>query len=200
MSIKIAIVDVETTGMNPGEHTIWSLSASLHAGREKEELVNLHCRPIDGSVVDKEALEVGGVTEEQILAYPDPKVVRSQFEAALKRFVRNYNKTDKLYFVGYNGRFDYDHVRAWWSHFEPKYFGSFFWHPPIDVMNLAATWFMGKRQHLPNFRLGTVARELGIEVDEDKLHGSDYDISLTVQMFRTLYHRMHARKEGKSEG
>jgi len=190
MAIKVAVIDVETTGLIPGENTIWSLSASLHAGDDRE-LLNLTCRPIDGAIVEKRALEVGGVTEEQVLSYPDPEVARAQFEAALKRFVEQYDRHDKLWFVGYNARFDYDHVRAWWAHFEPKYFGSFFWHPPIDVMNLAACWFMGKRHNLPNFKLGTVAQALGIEVDEDKLHGSDYDISLTVRMFRELYHRLH---------
>lgn len=53
-------------------------------------------------------------------------------------------------------------------------------------MLLAAYVLRERRPHMPNFKLMTVARELGIEVDESRLHDAEYDIELTKAMYKAV--------------
>ncbi len=45
---------------------------------------------------------------------------------------------------------------------------------------------MTRRAGMKDFKLLTVARELGLKVDETKAHDARYDIALTREMFRIL--------------
>lgn len=47
-----------------------------------------------------------------------------------------------------------------------KYFGSWFWSNSIDVMVLATPYLAAKRTEMENFKQGTVAKALGIQVDD----------------------------------
>ncbi len=58
--------------------------------------------------------------------------------------------------MAYNARFDAYHVRAWFDKNGDKFFGSWFFHPPIDVMRLAAVHVMRKRAGMSDFRLPIV--------------------------------------------
>jgi DNA polymerase-3 subunit epsilon len=39
---------------------------------------------------------------------------------------------------------------------------------------------------MENFKLKTVAQEMGIEVDESKLHDAKYDLELTYQIYQKI--------------
>jgi DNA polymerase-3 subunit epsilon len=39
---------------------------------------------------------------------------------------------------------------------------------------------------MPSFKLSRVAKTLGIEVDEDRLHDADYDVYLTREIYKTV--------------
>jgi hypothetical protein len=52
------------------------------------------------------------------------------------------------------------------------------------------------RAELPNFKLATVARHTGIDVDDSRLHDSMYDIELTRQLWLSACEIL-ARKEHK---
>ena len=43
-----------------------------------------------------------------------------------------------------------------------------------------------KRSELENFKQSTVAKYLGIEIDESKLHDAEYDIKVCIQIFNKL--------------
>lgn len=96
-------------------------------------------------------------------------------------------KRDKLTWLGYNAAFDADMMRAWFEKAGDKYFGSWFWWPPIDVMGLAAHHLRDRRHTMMNFRLATVARELGIAPPAD-LHDAAADIDLTWRIYQKLCH------------
>lgn len=67
-----------------------------------------------------------------------------------------------------------------------NYFGSWFWSNSVDVMVLASQYLLAERPLMPNFKLSTVAAQLGVSVSEDKLHDALYDVDLT----RDAYHIM----------
>lgn len=99
---------------------------------------------------------------------------------------------DKFYLVGYNSHhFDSQYLRRLFvSHY--KRFNDYFWNPSIDVMLIAAGFNMGQRHLLGDFKQTTVAKSLGIEVDEEKLHDSIYDVQLVKSIYDILATEMLA--------
>lgn len=132
-----------------------------------------------------EALEVAGVTRDQILAYPPMGEVYHQFvDGILAKYVDRYNKTDKFFLVGYNNAsFDNQFLRGFFLQNGDKYFGSWFWANCMDVMVLATPYLAAKRAEMKDFKQGTVAKALGIPVEDEKLHDALYDIEICKAIF-----------------
>jgi hypothetical protein len=53
-------------------------------------------------------------------------------------------------------------------------------------MVLASLHLMDKRFLMPNFELTTVAEQLGMVVDSEKLHDTEYNIALIYEMYNLL--------------
>ena len=53
-------------------------------------------------------------------------------------------------------------------------------------MLIAAFAAIGQRQNLPNFKLVTVAKSIGIKVEDEKLHDAMYDTEITAELFFRL--------------
>lgn len=175
--MKIIFFDLETTGTLVNKHGIHQISGEIVIDGETKETFDFRVRPNPKAEILQEALDVGGVTKEQILAYPPMEVVYGQFTAMLGKYVDKFNKKDKFFLAGYNNApFDNQFLRAWFLQNGDKYFGSWFWSNSIDVMVLATPYLAGKRAEMENFKQGTVAKALGIQIDENQLHDALYDI------------------------
>lgn len=184
---KLFFFDVETTGLLPQKHGIHQISGCIMIdGQEKEEF-NFKVRPNPQAQIDDEALRIGGVTIEQIATYPPMKEVYLQLVTMLAKYVDKFNKTDKFFLVGYNNRgFDDQFLRGFFKQNLDEYFGSWFWADSHDVLVLASAHLMKRRAEMENFKLATVAKFMGIEVDESKLHDASYDIALTKELYLRL--------------
>lgn len=132
------------------------------------------------------ALEVNGKGKSEIMLYEAPGLVYKSFISMLGKYCDKFNKEDKLFFTGYNARFDYDFMRAWFNKCGDKFFGSWFYFPPIDVMNQAIIKLIQLRHTLPNFKLKTVTEHFGI-VPTGDLHNALTDIDITEQLFLKLF-------------
>ena len=53
-----------------------------------------------------------------------------------------------------------DFLRGWFDRNNESYFGSWFYFPPLDVMQIAAFQLLGKRHLMPNFQLTSVYEEI----------------------------------------
>ena len=192
---KILFFDVETTGLIAGRNAIHQISGIVDIDGQVVDEFNYHVQPHAGAVIDPEALKVGGVTEAAIMDYPEPSIVYKAMISRLSEHVNKFDKTDKLYLSGFNNaRFDNEFLRAFWEKNNDKYFGSWFWPNPLDVMILASEAFIDVRPKMPNFKLATVARECGFAVLEAELHNSMYDVQLT----REIYY--HVQKKNNLTG
>lgn len=189
MIFKKNFIDVETTGTNHKENGIIQIAGSVcfftEQGVEEKETFNYNVAPFDADRIEDKALEVNGVTREQLSTYPGPEVVYTKLVELFSKYCDKYNRQDKMFFIGYNARFDYDFMRTWWEKNGDKYFGSFFFFPPIDVMNLAIADLIKQRHLLPNFKLGTVTEHYGITT-EGMLHDADVDIEITKRLYLKL--------------
>ena len=184
---KLFFYDLETTGVKFWKNGIHQISGCIEIDGDVKEEFNFHVKPNPACVIEDEALDVSGVTLEQINAYPDMNVVYNQIKTMLSKYVNRYNKYDKFFLVGYNNApFDNQFFRAFFVQNNDNYFGSYFWSSAIDVMVLAANHLKSTRHTMENFKLKTVANTLGVTVDESKLHDALYDIYLTRAVYRKI--------------
>lgn len=89
-------------------------------------------------------------------------------------------------FLHNNASFDNQFLRAWFLQNGDKYFGSWFWSNCLDIMVLATPYLAEKRSQMENFKQGTVAKTLGIEVDDTKLHDAMYDINVCMAIYNIV--------------
>lgn len=117
-----------------------------------------------------------------------------QLVGILSKYVNKFDKRDKMYLVGYNNAgFDNNFLRALFTQCGDKYFGSWFYPNCMDVYVMVTPFLMGVRNDMENFKLMTVARTMGIEIDENKLHDATYDIELTRDIFYKIINKMDVK-------
>lgn len=185
--MKLLFFDLETTGTNPGRNGIHQISGQIMIDGKHVQDFDFHVQPNPKAVIEDAALNVGGVTREQVLAYPPMGQVYKEFVAMLDKYVDKYNKKDKFFLVGYNNAaFDNQFLRGFFLQNGDNYFGSYFWSNSIDVMVLASAYIADRRADMENFKLSTVAKFLGVSVSDDSLHNALYDIELTRAVYEIV--------------
>ena len=184
---KLFFYDLETTGVKHWKNGIHQISGAILIDGELKEKIDFKVRPHEKAVIEQEALDIGNVTQEQIMQYPTMDVVYRQLITTLSIYVDKYNKKDKFHLAGYNiNAFDNAFFRAFFVQNNDNYFGSWFWADSIDVYVLASNKFKKERSNFENFQQRTVAKYLGIEVDEKRLHDAEYDISLCIEIYNRV--------------
>ncbi len=195
--MKYFFLDVETTGVNPEKNGLIQVSGCIQIQDQVLESFDYFVRPYSSDLIEEGALQVTGIDRRQLLhpedpnffAIPDqeflsPQKVYSLLNTLLERYVDKFDRTDKYHLIGYNAHsFDMPFLRRFWEKNNDRYLGSWFWYPCLDVMLIWAQILEDKRQELSNFKLATVAQYAGIEVDETRLHDSQYDIELTRNLW-----------------
>jgi len=179
-------VDTETTGTDPLKHGLIQLSGIVVIDNIEKERFDWFIRPFEGDVIEEQALERNGIKKEDFSDFREPRGAFIDFINLLNRYVDKYDKKDKFHFIAYNARFDDDFLRAFFRKNVNLYYGAYFFFPPLDVMDKAAWEFKEIRASLPNFQLGTIAKFLKIEIDENRLHDALYDIETTMNVYKRL--------------
>ena len=184
---KLLFYDLETTGVKYWKNGIHQISGAVLIDGEIKEVFDFKVRPNENALIEEEALKVGNVTKEQIMAYPTMKEVYSKIITMLSKYVDKFDKKDKFHLIGYNNAsFDNQFFRAFFVQNNDVYFGSWFWSDSIDVMVMASFKLRKVRHELVDFKQSTVAKFLGIEIDESKLHDAKYDIEICIKIFNML--------------
>ena len=182
--MKLLFFDLETTGTNPEKHGIHQISGEIVIDGVMKEDFNFYVQPAPDKEIENKALSIAGITREDLAKYPPMKDVYESLVAMLDKYVDRFNKKDKFFLVGYNNAsFDNQFLRKFFEDNGDKYFGSWFWSNSIDVMVLASAYLATRRPDMENFKLSTVAKTLGVDVDDESLHNALYDIRLTKAIF-----------------
>jgi len=216
---KRVYIDVETTGLNPKTNSIWQIAGAVELYGEVVEKFNFRVRPILGKEITLGAFEGKGyrqpmldeiegyhqltTDEEKLLAitqyintFPYPVAIHAGLLQTLEKYIGKYDPKDKAHLTAYNARFDSDFLRQWFYDLNDKYYGSWFFTVPLDVLQLATWHFEDVRAQLPNMKQVTVAQTLGIAVDESRLHDALYDVEIAQLIVRTITAINVAEKEG----
>lgn len=181
---KLCFIDVETTGTNPYKCSITQVAAVIDINGTVEDELNLLIQPFKDSLIEPGALQVTGLTRDDLFdskrMFPVEAMKFICEFASL--FIDKYNKLDKLWFVGYNCKFDWDFMQQFWKRCGDNYFGSWFCFPPIDVAQLAALMLIDTRMSMPDFKLKTVAEHLKVGQQSD-VHNALADVKLTRDLY-----------------
>lgn len=183
--------DTETTGLIPGRHAVIQIAGIIIVDGEEMEEVNLKLQPYrnekglrPNDEIDDKALQVNGLTREQLFSEDrlEPSRGYAELMHILGQFVDKYNPKDKMLFHAFNARFDADFIRQFMVKNNDNYFGSWFWFPPIDVMQWASLLLMGERDQMNRFTLKECCEYVGLEWDDDAAHEAMYDIRMTMKL------------------
>lgn len=184
---KILFFDLETTGTKFWRNGIHQIGGIIDIDGEEKERFDIRVAPNPVAAIEQEALDVAGVTMEQIQSYQPMASGYMQLLSILEKYVSRYDKKDKFYLAGYNNAsFDNAFLRAFFVQNGNQFFGSYFWPNCLDVYVFVTPFLFDVRPGMENAKLMTVARQMGIEIDEDKLHDATYDIELT----RLIYYKL----------
>jgi DNA polymerase-3 subunit epsilon len=185
--MKLFFFDLETTGVKYWKNGIHQISGAIEIDGEIKERFNFNVKPFKQALIEDEALAVAGISRNDLDQYSEFEKVYCEIITMLSKYVDKYDRTDKFFLVGYNNAsFDNAFFRAFFVQNNDNYFGSWFWSSPIDVFVLASQHLMEDRHTMMDFKLKTVAKHLGIEIDESRLHEAQYDIDLTRQIYSLI--------------
>tara|TARA_R110000787_G_scaffold97665_4_gene201306 strand:+ start:4213 stop:4881 length:669 start_codon:yes stop_codon:yes gene_type:complete len=184
--------DLETTGLNPKKNGIHQIAMLFELDDVVVEKLNFKVKPHPKAKIEDEALKVSGTTREDLLNYLPRDQVYTSIVTALRKYISPYDKRDKAHLIGFNNRsFDDDFFYAFFKQDKESiagdpFFYAWFWMCPLDAIVLAHQYLIERRSNMPNFKLATVARELGIPVDDSRLHDGMYDVLLTREIYKIV--------------
>lgn len=178
--MKEIFIDTETTGLYPWKHSIIQISGLMYEDGEFIREFDIKMKPFKGAdiKVNKELIKAGHLTYERGF---------EKFRDIVDTFVDKFDKKDKAFIIGYNIDFDINMLRNMFKRNKYNYFGSYFFTPGIDTMQFAIKHLMKDRVDMKDFKLGTVAKQLGIKVVDDNLHDGLYDIKLTKKVHDIVF-------------
>lgn len=194
---KLCFIDIETTGTDRLIHEIHQISGIIVIDDKIREVFDFKIRPSEKCVYDPEALQINQLTVEDLQSSDrlSHRQAYQQFLNIMCKYVNKYNKSDKMFFVGYNAHFDKERMYDWFISNGDNYFFSLFWGNHIDIMVLATICLMDERPKMNDFKLTTVAKYLNIVVPEDvklpdganindkQAHDAIFDILLTKAIY-----------------
>jgi DNA polymerase-3 subunit alpha len=172
-------LDVETTGTNPTRNDIIQLAAIIVIdGVRQLKTFNQHCQPMDWATIEDEALNVNGITRDQLLTFQSLPMMLEKFVS----FVKDAT-SEKLIMAGYCVSFDRSFVSSSFHKIgKDDLFRSLFKPDIHDVHKRAKA---AKEQlGIKSLKLVNVAAVLGIELDN--AHDALADINATVLVDEAL--------------
>ena len=169
-----AYADTETTGIDL-KFDIIQIAIIVNFNGV-EFTFNEHCKPSHYNNIEK-ALEVNGITINQLKKFQEPAALINSLEKWLKNF------DQKLILCGYNISFDIRHLQSFFAkNGRSDVYTSFFEiGEHIDVLGLARA--AKKSLGIANCKLGTVAERFGISFNA---HDALADIRATKDVFLKL--------------
>ena len=188
--------DLETTGTNPETCGIHQFSGTFLVDGVEKDSFDFHVKPRSGCECSQIAMEMAGHTYEEMMESDEYVPMDVAFRWIYNKIVEygggivkdnhpDYNK--RVFLAGYNiHKFDNEFLRRWFEdNHAPNPLG-FYVAEAIDVMLLAVPALMKFRHLMPGFTQEEIAWALGINLESDKLHKSDYDIAICIAIYKAL--------------
>lgn len=190
--MKFLWVDTETTGLKPENAAPFQVAMILVTNtkingktvkEENERIFYLNPFDIPGIEYNEEAGKIHGYKKEIIETFEPSKDVVKKIDEYLSECV-TYRQNERLFFVGYNGGFDFDHLTSLFNHHGYD-FGKYFQKQKLDVFEqVKRAGAKGILPYLPNRKLTTIAEHLHINLNN--AHDAMGDIRATREVAKSL--------------
>lgn len=185
--MSLFMYDLETGGLSPQFDAILQVAGFIVD--EKLEVVDkicFYCQPhCADNNPNPRALEVNHISPSDI----DEFMSSEEGVAKLNGFLQKHVEGEKkLTLAGYNSDgFDNLFLENWYKkHDDFASFDSFFHTKTVDVLKVAKGFFSNKVHKPFNFKQGTVAKYLKVEIDDSRLHEALYDVEVCLEIYRKL--------------
>lgn len=151
-------VDVETTGLSPIANELIEVSAIKYKGAKKVDSFSTLIKP--KTAIPYRITAITGITNQMVSRSPAVEEIMPQ----LVEFIADYP------IVAHNANFDYQFLQCHSNH-------SFSKNRVIDTVPIGRKLY----PNLPNHKLGTIAKQIGIT--EDGFHRAEFDCECCAQIY-----------------
>jgi len=181
--IKKIYFDCETTGTNPIKNGIIQIAGIIEINNEEMRSFNIKIKPFESDVIEQEALDISGITLENIKGFEDPKTAYNSIVNLFDNYIDKYDKYDKFIVCGYNVRFDIDFLKEFFIKNGNDYLFSYFGKPkdPFPVIQYLSA--IGKIDSVNN-KLSTICEYFKIDIRN--AHDAMADIRATKSLIEKL--------------
>lgn len=187
MKYKFFYYDVETSGLDASKTAIYELSYMLLNEHKEEETGGIIKMTPYGFELEEKAMEMAKkrYSIDEMFNFQSQKSGYESLLTILDANVDKFDPMDKLIPVGYNIAFDNSHLWEFFKRNNNNFLGSYFHFPGIDISCDVISYFVRNNMQIPKSKkLSDIAKTLGIQVEEDKLHSSHYDLFLTIEIHK----------------
>lgn len=187
---KMLWFDTETTGTDPEVHDVLKLAGRIVIDGKVVDSFDLRAQPMDYDSISEKALEVNGLTVEEIRTFPEAKEMYIEFKALMDKYIDNYNKSDKFVPCGQNVRFDMDFVYQLFKKQGDPYWFSYVFSAPFDTLSMAVMLEVkeGKKIFVPSYKLETLCKRMDVPLDN--AHDALADIDATRAVASKMWVRL----------
>lgn len=181
-------LDTETTGLETTDASAFELAFILVQNGVVICERDFYLNPLSETIkYNEDAGKIHGYTEEQIKAFPPEKEqvlkIADFLQSSVNLFKLDGSRTEKLVIAGYNVEFDKKHLKALLARNGFNYDDYFI--DTADVFEQVKRAGIQKAlPYLPDRKLGTVAKHLGVNLEN--AHNALADIRATREVAKKL--------------
>lgn len=181
MTERILYVDLETTGLDEKVNGVIQIATIYEVDGKEIDRFSSFVAPGPTDRVDATALEKNGHTESEIRGFEPPVVVASKLVNFLTKYIKPYDKEDKVYFCAYNAEFDFKFLHAFMHKYAQFSLGNFCWGYKLDPYMFACYLRALGKLNTENLKLGTLTKYFNIT------HSSQHDAISDIEAARELF-------------
>lgn len=182
---KVLYFDCETTGVDPVKNGIIQIAFVVEIDGVVVEQKEFKARPFPSDLIEETALEVNGITKEQLMNYPKPFDMYDDILKMLDRHCDKFDRTDKFYPAGYNVRFDVNFLAEFFRKCGSKYgIGTYINWKCVDPFPLMHMLDYAGKIALPDYKLQTVCNHFGVNLAN--AHDAVSDVLATRELISIM--------------
>lgn len=193
--MKILWFDTETTGLTENS-AVFQISGVIEIHGEVVEEFDIFAKPHEGADISEQALEVTGVSREDLESYQDSSLAYKELVDIFAKYIDKFNKEDKFVIAGQNVKFDIDVLNRFFKRHNDNYLGSFLnFKQVFDTLSVYTALEIAEVvPKLDNHKLETLCKTFGVELSN--AHNSLADVRATKAVGDKLLAGLRRIKKG----
>jgi len=194
--MKILWYDTETTGLTENS-AMFQISGVIEIDGEVKEEFDIFCHPHEGADISEQALEVTGMSREELDGFQSPKKAYDELVEIFSKYIDKFDREDKFIIAGQNVKFDIDVLNRFFKRNNDNYLGSFLNYKQVfDTLSVyTALEIADVVPKLENHKLETICKIMGVELSN--AHNSLADIKATKEVGDKLLQGLRRIKKQK---